>query len=327
MLFSGASGGSGAAFHVSGYSRPGLLALKDGSLLAVWAADVNGRSGINRPSLCYSVYSVPNSSWSAPALVWDDGTNDSSPSLWQVGEEVYVTWQNHYEALNSWSADQTDAYTVLAENTVIAAARWNGSGFEDAQNILNSTDGTDPQMGLKGGEAAVAWQTVLQSGGAAEPEVITWCSSLSAGGGSFSAALADGTLHILANEVTFAADGSCQNADLKLYERTLGASVSVGEVDYICKTLVPGETVTLTAYVTNDGFSTVESLDVQAGGGTGGASVYAALYDANGRMTAVAAGSHSGSTVTFTRDLSAGWTLFFMNPETRAPLCEKITLK
>ena len=157
MLFSTLASDSGTiASNVSGYDAACLLALSDGSLLAVWAADVPGRSATDSTGLYFSIYK--EDAWSTPALVWDDGTTDFAPTLQQIGGQIWLVWQNYTKAYHQSSFDNLSLDEISA-NCDIAAARFNetSGAFEASANI--SCEGYDyaPQISMQNGVVTAAW--------------------------------------------------------------------------------------------------------------------------------------------------------------------------
>ena len=332
------------AQKVSGYSAPDMVQLADGRLLAVWTADVPGRKLSDRGGIYYSV--LENGAWSAPKLVWDDGTNDCAPALQTVGSDVWLTWQNHKTPMN---AENLKSITVeqITANCDLAAACFDPSSntFTDAGNVGTTGYGYALRLTRQNNQLTAAWTQSTANGsettetvwtavrktgkwsgqkqgtadwyqpaqtlpaswdaqteapaasarqcfstdsydaivytaedengvnqiyalwndgyGWGEPFALTAVQSGSIGG--FSAVIdEDEQIHILANVLTLDADGKYRSADLTLFEKKLGADLTVSEADYVRRTLVPGKTVTLTAEVTNNGTKTVAGVHVSA---------------------------------------------------------------
>lgn len=332
------------AQKVSGYSAPDMVQLADGRLLAVWTADVPGRKLSDRGGIYYSV--LENGAWSAPKLVWDDGTNDCAPTLQTVGSDVWLTWQNHKTPMN---AENLKSITVeqITANCDLAAACFDPSSntFTDAGNVGTTGYGYALRLTRQNNQLTAAWTQSTANGsettetvwtavrktgkwsgqkqgtadwyqpaqtlpaswdaqteapaasarqcfstdsydaivytaedengvnqiyalwndgyGWGEPFALTAVQSGSIGG--FSAVIdEDEQIHILANVLTLGENGEYQSADLMLFEKALGADLTVSEADYVRRTLVPGKTVTLTAEVTNNGTKTVAGVHVSA---------------------------------------------------------------
>ena len=332
------------AQKVSGYSAPDMVQLADGRLLAVWTADVPGRKLSDRGGIYYSV--LENGAWSAPKLVWDDGTNDCAPALQTVGSDVWLTWQNHKTPMN---AENLKSITVeqITANCDLAAACFDPSSntFTDAGNVGTTGYGYALRLTRQNNQLTAAWTQSTANGsettetvwtavrktgkwsgqkqgtadwyqpaqtlpaswdaqteapaasarqcfstdsydaivytaedengvnqiyalwndgyGWGEPFALTAVQSGSIGG--FSAVIdEDEQIHILANVLTLGENGEYQSADLMLFEKALGADLTVSEADYVRRTLVPGKKVTLTAEVTNNGTKTVAGVHVSA---------------------------------------------------------------
>ena len=73
-------------------AKPQLLALGDGTKLAVWLGYNSDSSSINAISLYYSYYD--GSQWSNPLPVEADGTMDWDFDLKNIGGNAYVLWQD-----------------------------------------------------------------------------------------------------------------------------------------------------------------------------------------------------------------------------------------
>ncbi len=337
MRFAAAQPDGTVAADVSGYNAPCLTQLPDGRLLAVWTADVQGRSVTDRGGIYYSVRT--DGVWQTPALVWDDGTNDFAPVLQSVDGEIWLLWQNYTKA---WNAADPSAigYEVLAADCDVAAARFDltSASFMDASNLSCAGYDYAPRLAVQDGAVTAAWtngssvwtasrtdgiwaapaQSAAAPGwysfeeelpssweedeatgegsrqcfttndyeaivytaadengrnqvyalwndgyGWGEPFALTDVQTGSIGG--FTAVL-DGQNHIqiLANVCTFGDDGSYQSADLVLFEQDLRADLTVSAADYVRNTYAPGQTLTLTASVTNRSAQTVQSVRVAA---------------------------------------------------------------
>lgn len=157
MLFSAAAGGSAVASNISGYAAPDLAELSDGRLLAVWTADVSGRSGVDKNGIYYSVRSAAGV-WSAPQLAWEDGTNDSLPKLWQAGGDIWLTWQNYTRAFNTDSLAGL-SYETISSQVDIAAARFDSTTgkFTGGSSLACSGYAYNPQIRLENGLPCAAW--------------------------------------------------------------------------------------------------------------------------------------------------------------------------
>ncbi len=140
---------------ISGYTSPSMAVIPDGRLLAVWTADVPERSAVDKNGIYYSLRT--EGGWSAPQLVWEDGTNDSTPELWTVGDSVWLTWQNYTK---TYGADSIEgiSYEDITGQIVIAAAEFDSSSNSfTAQNVPCETYGYAPQMHSTGNQIELAW--------------------------------------------------------------------------------------------------------------------------------------------------------------------------
>lgn len=210
----------------SGYSYAPQLSLQNSAVTAAWKqAEVNSET--TTETVWTSSYNYKNGAWSAPAQASDSAYPEKNalPSTWEEGMTEPAA-----SARQCFSTDSYDAivYTAKDENGVNQIyALWN-DGY-----------------------------------GWGEPFALTAVQSGSIGG--FSAVIdEDEQIHILANVLTLGENGEYQSADLMLFEKALGADLTVSGADYVRRTLVPGKTVTLTAEVTNNGTKTVEGVHVSA---------------------------------------------------------------
>lgn len=128
---------------------------------------------------------------------------------------------------------------------------------------------------------------------------------------------------------------SATSTCLEIYDRDPEYFVEAWSAD-------SGETATardeeLTNWYTNGGEIRAECSDdngamVELTGAVDelrGAMILAAAYDSNGRLSEPSSGQllTDGKTVQFTRRMSKGDVLFFLDPDTLAPLCEKVTVQ
>lgn len=260
MLFVASSSGSGSIVqNIGGYAPPALAELSDGRLLAVWTADVPGRSGLDKNGLYFCVHD--SGGWSNPKLVWDDHTNDSIPELRQAGGETWLAWQNYTQVYNRDTLSKAE-YEQLAAQMEMKAVRFdtetgafdtvnaetwaiNGTGpdwYAAGQNQTPSTwEGELPastsriQTFSEGGYQAILYTAADEADergrvnvcglfndgwGWGEPLRLTDFTDRDAGG--FSAVISeDGRLRLLVNEIYRNEKGSYDHADLGFYERDL----------------------------------------------------------------------------------------------------------
>lgn len=209
----------------SGYSYAPQLSLQNSAVTAAWKQAVVSEN-ITTETVWTSSYK--NGAWSAPTQVSDSAYPEKNalPSTWEEGMTEPAA-----SARQCFSTDSYDAvvYTAADEN-----------GVNQVHALWNDGYGWGEPFAL----------TAVQSSG---------------GIGGFRVVIdGDEQIHILANVLTLDADGKYQSADLTLFEKKLGADLTVSEADYVRRTLIPGRTVTLTAEVTNNGTKTVEGVHISA---------------------------------------------------------------
>ena len=209
----------------SGYSYAPQLSLQNGAVTAAWKQAVVSE---NTTTETVWTSSYKNGAWSAPAQASDSAYPEKNalPSTWEEGMIEPAA-----SARQCFSTDSYDAvvYTAADEN-----------GVNQVYALWNDGYGWGEPFAL----------TAVQSSG---------------GIGGFRAVIdGDEQIHILANVLTLDAEGKYQSADLTLFEKKLGADLTVSEADYVRRTLIPGRTVTLTAEVTNNGTKTVEGVHISA---------------------------------------------------------------
>lgn len=209
----------------SGYSYAPQLSLQNSAVTAAWKQAVVSE---NTTTETVWTSSYKNGAWSAPAQASDSAYPEKNalPSTWEEGRAEPAA-----SARQCFSTDSYDAvvYTAADEN-----------GVNQVYALWNDGYGWGEPFAL----------TAVQSSG---------------GIGGFRVVIdEDEQIHILANVLTLDADGKYQSADLTLFEKKLGADLTVSEADYVRRTLIPGRTVTLTAEVTNNGTKTVEGVHISA---------------------------------------------------------------
>lgn len=209
----------------TGYSYAPQLSLQNGAVTAAWKQAVVSE---NTTTETVWTSSYKNGAWSAPAQGSDRAYPEKNalPSTWEEGMTEPAA-----SARQCFSTDSYDAvvYTAADEN-----------GVNQVYALWNDGYGWGEPFAL----------TAVQSSG---------------GIGGFRAVIdEDEQIHILANVLKLDANGKYQSADLTLFEKKLGADLTVSEADYVRRTLIPGRTVTLTAEVTNNGTKTVEGVHISA---------------------------------------------------------------
>ena len=209
----------------TGYGYAPQLSLQNSAVTAAWKQAVVSE---NTTTETVWTSSYKNGTWSTPAQGSDSAYPEKNalPSTWEEGMTEPAA-----SARQCFSTDSYDAvvYTAADEN-----------GVNQVYALWNDGYGWGEPFAL----------TAVQSSG---------------GIGGFRAVIdGDEQIHILANVLTLDAEGKYQSADLTLFEKKLGADLTVSEADYVRRTLIPGRTVTLTAEVTNNGTKTVEGVHISA---------------------------------------------------------------
>lgn len=118
--------------------------------LMFWLSDDPSRSDRNRTVLVYSLWSPEDGSWSSPLPLWEnEDTADFYPSV--QGE--WIVWQKLDQAMA-----QDVSINDMALRSEIAAAHWNGTGF-DEPFFLTDNDILDCQPVVASGAntTAVLW--------------------------------------------------------------------------------------------------------------------------------------------------------------------------
>lgn len=271
---------------ISGYTPPVLARLSDGRLLAVWSADVPGRSAVDSSGLYYSLFS--GGSWSAPALVHDDGTNDSLPRLHQENGVTYLAWQNY---TRKFQTDELPPYGEVQDQIQIVVSAFDPSagtwgtpqvGTPDwypttsAQELPDDYQGEWPASssprqvlstsGLRAvlytaadeQQADQVWGLFHDGSGWGQPIQLTHAEG---GVNGFSAVLDQDELTLLYTS------GALASSDLLLEEIPLAPDLAITDVDYIRQTFVPGQNLILEVTVKNNGARAANGLrfDINTG--------------------------------------------------------------
>ena len=136
------------------YSEPRLLVFDDGTKLVVWLDAVPGRTGVDVHGLYYSYFD--GTSWSAPALVHDDGTNDFGASLVEINGDGYVLWHDYDVALGM----DLDEINVASEHINVSVAKFDPASASIAATAEFSRAGYDhePQLSSVNGQLQLAWK-------------------------------------------------------------------------------------------------------------------------------------------------------------------------
>ena len=281
MSMSGAGVVDAIAAGVSGYTAPVLEILPDGRMLAVWMADVPGRSTIDKGGVYYSIYT--NGVWSDALLINDDGTNDSVPQLYVQNDVVYAAWQNYTTVFNmdslpdydtivnqlsyvtssfnagldTWSVPATiteDEFRSFSESRLPAdyEGEWPAT-MSIRKDLDNGSMRAVLYTALDNSEAEQVYGLFDDGYGWGEPVQLT---KEIGGVNGFDAALNSGSISILYTT------GDYANATLKLCEASLAADLSVTDVDYIRQTLVPGNELTILTTVKNNSPTTINGVHI-----------------------------------------------------------------
>ena len=281
MSMSGAGVVDAIAAGVSGYTAPVLEILPDGRMLAVWMADVPGRSTIDKGGVYYSIYT--NGVWSDALLINDDGTNDSVPHLYVQNDVVYAAWQNYTTVFNmdslpdydtivnqlsyvtssfnagldTWSVPATiteDEFRSFSESRLPAdyEGEWPAT-MSIRKDLDNGSMRAVLYTALDNSEAEQVYGLFDDGYGWGEPVQLT---KEIGGVNGFDAALNSGSISILYTT------GDYANATLKLCEASLAADLSVTDVDYIRQTLVPGNELTILTTVKNNSPTTINGVHI-----------------------------------------------------------------
>ena len=264
---------------VSGYNAPYLAELTDGRLLAVWTADVAGRSVVDKGGVYFSV--CDHGVWSTPVLVNDDGTNDSVPQVHCENGVISVAWKNYQTAFNratlpdyqTVSGQIVTVFSIFDENTNAWSAPVTGSPnwYLAETELPGDYDGEWPATAsvrqfLQSDSMRVVLYTAEDSGaieqvyglfnngdGWGEPVQLTAASGNING---FSAIFHEEKLAVLYTT------GEYANSSMVLHEASLDADLTVNSADYVRQTLTPGNPLTISAMVKNNSPITINGLHV-----------------------------------------------------------------
>ena len=281
-----ASSGDAVFRGVSGYSAPCLARLSDGRLLAVWTADVAGRSAVDKNGVYYSL--KDGDSWSAPALVRDDGTGDAVPRLFRTDGTVCLAWQNYAKAFRQ---DTLPSFQTVSQQVSYATASFDettGTWSEPEQkdeawyrqiagaDLPGDYPGEWPasmsarQVLTGGGIRAVLYTGEDDSGteqvfglfddgfGWGNPVQLT---EEETGVNGFGAELEQGMLCLLYTT------GEYGNSDLVYSQQGLAADLTVRWADYVRQTLIPGGELTVKLDVANCGTAAADGVRLRVKNG------------------------------------------------------------
>ena len=264
---------------ISGYTAPSLAELPDGRLLAVWTADVAGRKAVDKSGIWYSIYD--GGTWSAAALVCDDGSNDSVPQLSSTDGAVALAWRNYTTVFNTDSLPDYETVSAQIETVV--------STFDPDSNSWSTPVSEEPVWYLEEQKlpedyegdwpASLSTRQCLQSGTmravlyTQEAENGTeqvfgifndgynWgqplqLTELRESVDGFSATMDTEQIRILCSS------GELASASLYLQTVQLEADLTVNDADYVRQTFVRGNDLTMSVTVKNNSPLTVNGVHI-----------------------------------------------------------------
>lgn len=277
MLFLGKT--DAIAMGVNGYQAPALTELSNGDLLAVWVADVASRASIDKNGVYYSIFS--DNVWSAPALVFDDGTNDSLPQLYSENGKICLAWQNYSSIFGAGSLPDYDTLSSQI-NTVSMIfdedeSIWVNLVEEQPEWYLAETDlpedfegewptTTSRRLQLETSNMRAVLYTASDSGGTTQVwglfnDGISWgtpvqLTSSSTAVNCFSAVAENDKVTVLYTS------GDRADALLSFCEVYDGIDVMLTEADYLHQTFSSGQMLTLKLSIKNNSIKTVNGVTI-----------------------------------------------------------------
>ena len=273
--------GDSIASGVNGYNIPALSILPDGRLIAIWIADVPGRSIIDKGGVYFSIFE--NNKWSDAKLVSDDGTNDSLPKLFERNGILYAAWQNYSQVFNS---DLLPNFDEVREQLTFFSAQFDtesetwGEIKEISENeYLEISDDALPsdynsewpttmskRQVVDNGEIRAVLYTALDENSIEQVYGVfndgyNWGETVrltneEKGINGFCAVMSTDTIAILYTM------GEYDSSTLKMHEAKLCADLSVINVDYIRQTLIPENELTISVMMKNNSPITVNGVSV-----------------------------------------------------------------
>lgn len=114
------------------YNAPILTALSDGRLLMLWVDDLGAKNDVNKTSLMYSIYD--GTVWSTPLEIYEIGTYNGEPVIYNDGINVYIVWDRAKTVL----ADNASLEELIAENEIYYTC-FDGSDFSTPVAITDNT--------------------------------------------------------------------------------------------------------------------------------------------------------------------------------------------
>ncbi len=132
-------------------AEPDMITVGDTTVM-VYEMDSATRPSGDRTMLVYSTKTPTG--WSTPKAVEDDFTADFSPTLFEINNEIYLLWVNTVSSIGG-----SPTLELAMSNTVLRVARFDGSGFINAINVVEP-NGLYPMLidvSTNSDEATIAW--------------------------------------------------------------------------------------------------------------------------------------------------------------------------
>lgn len=134
---------------------PKIVKAADTTMM-VWTADIDTRTSGNHTAVVYSILENETQEWSAPQLVDNDGTADSSPDIVTDGNNIYIAWVNSNMVFES---DPTMVDVSAASEIAVAKFNTESNSFNvPVMLTANNTADYNPSIGIANGQAVVAWK-------------------------------------------------------------------------------------------------------------------------------------------------------------------------
>ncbi len=130
-----------------------MCELADGTLLAVWIADLGIKSDANRTTLVYSINK--GNGWSEAQAICETGRADFSPSLAVSGNKAVLMYTNIDTALT-----ENTNLTEFLDNIDIYTAVYENGTFSTPELLTETNNGImefDAQIATNGDEKSVIW--------------------------------------------------------------------------------------------------------------------------------------------------------------------------
>ena len=139
---------------------PHIVSTNDTTMM-VWLSDIPSRSTGNHIALVYSIYDENTGLWSEPAIVDDDGTADSYPSIAADDNDIYVAWSDENKTFD----ENAEVEDVLKASEISVAKFNKENGKFDSAQTLTENEEMDirPQVGIKNGKPYVIWKSNTES--------------------------------------------------------------------------------------------------------------------------------------------------------------------